>query len=351
MVTGEFWFDCKQVAILRALPGLGDFLCIVPALRSLRAALPQAKISLIGLPQTQALVQRFSHYLDELLIFPGYPGLPEQTPQVPEFPAFLAAVQQRQFDLAIQMQGSGVLTNPITALLGAKHNAGFFLADHYCPDPIRFLPYPSHESEVRRYLRLLTFLGIPAQGETLEFPLHAIDIQALEAIKAIHPLRRYICIHPGASVVSRRWSPQQFAIVADALTQRGFQVVLTGSASEQPLTQTVAKLMRTPALNLAGCTDLGALARLIQQSHLLICNDTGVAHLAVALQTPSVVIFKSSEVERWAPLDRLRHRVCHAAAITAQTVIDQAEALLQFPLINPELSALEGSGRQNVSSF
>ena len=324
----------KQVAVVRSLEGLGDFLCIVPALRSLRTALPQATITLVGLPKIKALVQRFNHYVDALLPFPGYPGLPEQEPQLQKIPAFFADAQSRCFDLALQLHGSGIITNPLMLLMGAKHNAGFFLPGQYCPTD-SFLPYPEDESEIRRYLQLMAFLGFPDQGEALEFPLEEADHQALEAIAASHCLHpgRYLCIHPGASLVDRRWAPDHFAKVADALARRGYQIVLTGSLEEVPLTRAVASLMQTPSINLAGRTSLGALAVLLEGACLLVCNDTGVSHLAAALQVPSVVIFTTSDLKRWAPLNRTLHRVvCTTGGETRSNAIAQAEALLERSL-------------------
>jgi ADP-heptose:LPS heptosyltransferase len=313
--------DLKRIVIVRALSGLGDFLCAVPAWRSLRAAFPGTKIMLLGLPKIRSLVERYSHYLDDLWEFPGYPGLPEQIPQRQKIPGFLAEIQEQQFDLALQMQGSGTLTNPLTVLLGARMNAGFYKPGEYCPNENFFLPYLEHESEVRRYLRLLTFLGVPNQGEELEFPLSASDKVAFNAIAATHDLHagEYVCIHPGASVIDRRWPLEAFAAVADHLVDRGFRVVITGSKEELPLTQ---------SLNLAGCTDLGVLAGLLKGSRLLVCNDTGVSHLADALQVPSVVIFTHSQIDRWAPLDRTLHRVVEAQFVIP-IVIEQIEALLQ----------------------
>jgi ADP-heptose:LPS heptosyltransferase len=69
--------DFQKIVIVRSLPGLGDLLCIVPALRALRAALPEADITLLGLNEAKAFVQRFSNYLDHWLGFPGYLGIPE----------------------------------------------------------------------------------------------------------------------------------------------------------------------------------------------------------------------------------------------------------------------------------
>jgi ADP-heptose:LPS heptosyltransferase len=84
---------------------------------------------------------------------------------------------------------------------------------------------------------------------------------------------------------------------------------LTGSAAEKELVLAVSRAMKRTALDLSGRTTLGALAALLSQARLLICNDTGVSHLAAALCIPSVVIFLNSDAARWAPLNRELHRV------------------------------------------
>lgn len=295
----------------------------------MRQALPKAQIALIGLPWARSFLERFNHYLDEFIEFPGYPGIPERS-QVDQLPEFLTRMHQRPFDLAVQMHGSGILSNPFTMLLGARLNAGFFLPGHYCPDPKRFLPYPTEESEVRRHLRLMEFLGVPLQGEALEFPLGVADWRSLQAINAVHGLQpgKYACVHPGAYDPERRWSTGQFAKVADTLSGSGLQVVLTGSAAEVELAQAVAQSMRSPYVNLAGHTSLGALAALLKQSRLLLCNDTGVSHLAAALGVPSVVVM-FADPHRWAPLNRQRHRIINGFAPTALKLVLEQVAQLQ----------------------
>ncbi len=301
-----------RIAIVRSLPGLGDLLCAVPAWRALRRALPQAEITLVGLPWAQSFVERFSHYLDNFLEFPGYPGIPEVTPRLHQLPAFFTNAQQTGFDLALQMHGNGIISNPFTVLLGARVNAGFYLPDQYCPDVKSFLPYPEGEPEVWRHLRLMEFLGVPLQGEALEFPLREQDFSTLYAIEEVSSLvaqEEYVCIHPGASVRDRRWAPEDFAVVADALAARGFHVVLTGTAAEADITAAVRASMRSKAIDLAGRTSLGAIAALLSNAQLLVCNDTGISHLAAALRVKSVVIFTASDLNRWAPLDRTLHRI------------------------------------------
>ncbi len=301
----------QKVAILRALTGLGDLLCVVPALRALRDGLPHARVTLIGLPQAGPVVARFPQYVDELVALPGWPGFPEREADVAGLVPFLAAMQERDFDLAFQLHGSGQVSNPLAALLGATHIAGFYVPGQFCPDAKRFLPFLDDEPEVLRSLRLVEHLGLPATDESLEFPLGPDDERALDEVPETAGLAsgQYVCVHPGANEAARRWPIVHFAAVADALARRGLTVVLTGTTGEASMTASVVRTMDAPAVDLAGRTTLGSLALLVSRSRLLVANDTGVSHLAAALRTPSVVVFSGSDPQRWAPLDRDRHRV------------------------------------------
>ncbi|HEY9880580.1 MAG TPA: glycosyltransferase family 9 protein [Leptolyngbyaceae cyanobacterium] len=326
-----------RIGVVRSLPGLGDLLCSVPALRALRAAFPAAHITLLGLPGTQWFAERFHTLVDDWLAFPGFPGIPEGWRGAQPVIEFLARMQANPFDLAIQMHGNGSYMNAFTQLLRAQQVAGFYVPGQFCPDPDTFLPYPEHESEIGRMLRLMEFLGVPSQGNATAFPLTPADQIRYRQLAARYGLQRsaFVCLHAGANDESRRWSVEGFAQVADQLAIAGYRIVLTGTAAEQPLVQSVMQAMQTPALNLAGQTDLGTLAVLLRQSALVICNDTGVSHLAAALKAPSVVIFSNSEVQRWAPLNRDRHRVVDRRELgiaTAAAVLSQAFDLLgQMP--------------------
>ncbi len=302
-------------------------------MRALRCALPQTEITLIGLPWAHELAARFSHYIDRFLAFPGFPGMPEQPLEVARIPPFLVAAQALRFDLAIQMHGSGQISNLVAMLLGARKTAGFFAPGQFCPDPDRFLPFPENEHEVWRPLRLLELLGIPHRGDTLEFPLTDSDREALASQPEAAALTpgAYACIHPGANAVYRRWPAERYAAVADSLAAQGLTIVLTGTAGEAAVTNAVARAMQGPAIDLAGRTSLGALGVLIAGAALLVSNDTGVSHLAAALRTRSVIIAPESQVMRWAPLDWARHHVIpagHVREIQPDAVIARAQLAL-----------------------
>ena len=150
----------------------------------------------------------------------------------------VANVLCQVMDDAIQMHGDGSVSNVLVALLGSVQTAGFFLADRFCPDPRRFLRYPATGSERGRLLALTSFLGWPERGEELEFPVGATDVADLKTIDVDRRLRpgAYVCVHPGARAVERRWDPARFAHVADLLNRRGLGVVLTGGAEERAIT-------------------------------------------------------------------------------------------------------------------
>jgi ADP-heptose:LPS heptosyltransferase len=325
----------QRIIILRALQ-LGDLLCSVPAFRALRAALPEAHISLIGLPWAKVFVDRFHHYLDAFLEFPGFPGFPEREPQISAFPSFLSQIQAQKADLVIQMQGSGNLSNSLTLLFGARTNAGYYLPGQFCPDPGLFMVYPAHEPEVWRHLRLMEFLGVPSQGDALEFPLDGEDDAAFVPVQQRYRLEPgdYICIHPGSRAANRRWPAEKFAAVADHLARSGYRIVLTGTRVEADLTQAVAARMNAPYIDLAGKTSLGALGVLLTGARLLICNDTGVSHIAAALKIPSIVLFSASDPNRWAPLNDRMHRVIPwAAGAVPEEVVAEAENLLAMDMM------------------
>ncbi|NLR63120.1 glycosyltransferase family 9 protein [Chitinophaga varians] len=298
--------DVQRIIILRALK-LGDLLCTVPAFRALRLAYPRAHITLAGLPWAAIFRERFSHYIDDLVIFPGFAGLPEKEPDTFAFAAFMQKQRQTHYDLALQMQGDGTIINDIVMQWNARYTAGFMPAGERPPSSL-FTTYPEDLHEINRHLHLLEHIGVPVPNTMLEFPLTSADKRAFEALALPAGDYEYVCIHPGASVPERQWPAAYFAAIADYLASEGWKIVLTGTAQEKNLTAEVKRYMRFPAIDLAGGTSLGCMAQLIRSSRALICNCTGVSHIAAATATPSLVISMDGEPHRWAPL--LQHLHC-----------------------------------------
>lgn len=322
----------KKLAVFRALQ-LGDMLCAVPALRALRAAFPLAQITLVGLPWAAQFARRFQAYIDDFVAFPGHPSLPEQPVREERVFDFYQEMRERQFDLVVQLHGSGQISNSIVRDFGAAQYAGFINAGSTALRTPLFLPYPDSGAEPLRLLQLATYLGASAAGAELEFPITEEDEQELRASGVAKGLLRgrYLCIHPGARMRPRCWPPQLFAQVADTLAnETGLRIVLTGAGNEIDLTAAVASHMQSPAINAAAPISIGAMAALMSKSRLLISNDTGVSHIAAGLKLPSVVIFTTADMQRWAPLDRNLHRcIRDPEGLHSAAVLEHARQLLR----------------------
>ncbi len=297
----------RKVALLRA-SRIGDFICAIPAFRALRHALPDAEITVITLPILRDIAIRIP-YLDRYVAFPGFPGIAEQFFDARTTTRFLQAMQEEHFDLALQMQGSGVYSNPFTLLLGAKATAGFVRPGDPPGLLTAALPYPDQVHEIRCVLSFTSFLGAPEQGVQIEFPLWPQDHAEAAALlaNAKPPL---IGLHPAARELTRRWPIERFAAVGAALRRKyGGTVVIVGEPEEQATGEMLVQQLGEPYLNLIGKTSLVTLGAVIDRLSVLITNDTGPAHIAYALGAPTVTIFGAGNPATNGPLQEGPFRV------------------------------------------
>ncbi len=298
-----------HIAVLKT-GGIGDFLNLTPALRALRKAFPAARITLLTRPSLMELACRYT-YLDAVEVVPPFPGILDG-PVIPgEMDRLLERLRSQKLDLALQCNGNGRSSNAIVLQMGARLTAGFRVPD--APELDLWLPYHEHHHEVLRYLDLMALLGIPADGLQTELPLLPGDLADLHALGDVLDLQvleagGYLGINPTSAAGSRRWPAQRFAAVADALLEESglVGVVVVGGPGQEAQAQAVIDGMRqrARAISVAGRTSLGTLAALISRFRLFLTNDTGPGHMAVALGTPTVVVYGSSHPLKWGPLQR-----------------------------------------------
>lgn len=299
--------NIQKIGVFRALQ-LGDMLCVVPALRALRSAYPDAEISLIGLPWAKSFAERFGNYIDRFISFPGYPGLPEQAFDEEKLELFLKKIRKEKFDLLLQMQGNGTIVNDLLSQFGAVNLAGFYNLESQMNSSL-FMPYPDHGPEKYRHLSLMRHLGIEPKGSHLDFPLTQKDHRDYEALLLPVMPKGFIIIHPGSRATWRQWPPKYFAAIGDYFIEEGFTVVITGTNNESDITSEVIKSMHHLPIDLTGKTSLGSLGMLVKNAFMIIANCTGISHVADALGTPSVIISMDGEPERWSPENKSLHKV------------------------------------------
>ncbi|MDQ3615721.1 MAG: glycosyltransferase family 9 protein [Actinomycetota bacterium] len=261
-----------RLLLLRAL-GLGDFLTGVPAVRALRRAFPEHEMVLAAPAVLKPLVE-LSGTVDGLLDACSL-GSPVWTGDPP--------------DLAVNLHGWGPQSHEILRRLKPVKLVAFGCAAAFHAGP----SWDPEEHETRRWCRLLE--------ESLHIDTCPGDL-ALAPPSTPAAAPGAVVIHPGAAYPSRRWPPDRFAHVARAAVAAGHEVVITGGPDEKGLAELVCREARLPQRVVqAGRSDLAQLAAQVASARLLVCGDTGVAHLATAFSTPSVLLFGPTPPSRWGP--------------------------------------------------
>jgi ADP-heptose:LPS heptosyltransferase len=268
---------------LRAL-GIGDLLTAVPALRALRRAYPGHRL-VLATPAGLAPLAAACRAVDRVLPTAAHVRAPMTRLRWSGRPA----------QIAVNLHGRGPQSH--RALLGTR--PGRLLA--YANPAAGWLDGPQwsdREHEVARWCRLLEWYGIPADPADLALPAPA----------PVPAWAGAVVLHPGASGPERCWPVGRYAALARALTDDGYRVLVSGSPDETPRARALAAAAGlAPHAVLAGRTDIASLAALVAHAALVVCGDTGVAHLATAYRTRSVVLFGPVPPHEWGPPPSGRH--------------------------------------------
>jgi ADP-heptose:LPS heptosyltransferase len=308
--------EVRRIAVLRP-NAVGDFVFALPALHALKHCYPEAEIVLLGKDWHAGFLRGRPGPVDRVAVLPPVPGVGAPVDAAGDERAidrFIEAMRGERFDIALQMFGAGHYSNPFLLRLGARVSAGA-RADG-APMLDRWTPYCEPNN---RRLALLEVAGlVGAWPGSLPLPeLVVTDADRLEADCALAPMppmqsiasKRLAVLQPGATDPRRCWPAQRFAALGDRLAQAGMRVAVNGSAAEAALVQAVAGSMRHPAIALAGTLSLGGLCGLLEHAALVVSNDTGPLHLALALGVPSVGIFWLTNLVEGMPLRQSGLRV------------------------------------------
>jgi lipopolysaccharide heptosyltransferase II len=340
---------------------LGDVLLATPALRALRAALPQAQIVALVGPWGQAALARETA-LDRVLLcpFPGFVRGARTRPWQPYLVLLRYAVLLRRarYDAALIGRDDHWWGGLLALAAGIPVRVG--VATPLCgPLLTHAVPYHPRNHVAAQGLALVAaVVGPHHTTATASYAYRyapgdaavcwADDWLAQHALDAV----RLVVLHPGTGGASKLWPAEYWAAVAHELQQAGYQVVLTGGPGEEALVAAVASALHNSAPSLVGQTSVDQLAALMARAQLVLGVDSGPLHLAAAVGAPSLHLFGPSDHARFAPwADAQRHRVLRAdlwcspcgvlshcprgrapapcmAAISAEAVLAAAQAVL-----------------------
>lgn len=272
------------VLVLRAI-GLGDALTGVAALRGVRRAWPGRRVVLAAPAGIGRWLASYG-LVDDVLPARGLEPLAWTGATAPE--------------VAVNLHGKGPQSHRLLQATRPGRLVAFGSPEAGHDGPA----WDPAEHEVLRWCRLVRAAGGECGPEDLR-----LGPPAPSAGRGAHAV-----VHPGAASGSRRWPPERWGRVAATLSAAGLEVVLTGGDAERELCARVrTEAERHGAHRLtdtSGRLDLPALADVVGSARLLVSGDTGVAHLATALGTPSVTLFGPVSPASWGPgVDLDRHVV------------------------------------------
>jgi heptosyltransferase-2 len=269
----------------------------LPALEAVRDIFPRAHIAVLARPWVIPLVEHMPA-VDQVIPFQKRGGILNSVGDIIRISRML---RQMRFDLAILFQNAFEAAL-ITYLSGIKNRLG------YNTDGRRFLlSHPIIQDEgthtnhqVEYYLNILRAMGWEAKTKDPSLSVNKKDSESIQALllsKGIGADDFLVGLSPGAIFgPAKRWPPERFAIVGDwAMERWGARIVLMGSPGEQTICSSVEQSLRHAVLNLCGQTTLGEAMAVVQQCDMFVTNDSGLMHVAAALNIPTLAIFGSTD--------------------------------------------------------
>jgi ADP-heptose:LPS heptosyltransferase len=271
--------------VLRAL-GLGDFLTALPALRALAQAFPRHQ-RLLAAPLALEPLACLTGVVDAVV-------------DVVRLAPFTVA---RAPDIAVNLHGQGPQSHRVLLATGPRSLVAFAHPD--VAGTGRAPRWRAEEHEVDRWCRLLIAHGIAADPTRLDLAPPPVPPPPASVGATL--------MHPGAAHEARRWPADRWAALARAETAAGRRVIITAGAGEIDLARAVAHRAGLDAGVVHSGADLVRLAAVVAAAGRVVVGDTGVAHLATALGTPSIVLFGPTAPALWGPPpERRRHRALWA---------------------------------------
>jgi ADP-heptose:LPS heptosyltransferase len=300
--AGTLVEDVDKIAVL--VPhSIGDFVFTLPALHALRRAYPGAELALVGRSWQADFLRDRPGPFDRVLVMPPYPGVGSRA-DVPSdaaaSAAFLAQMQHEHVDIAAQLFGGGRYSNPFVSKFGARVSIGARAAD--APSLDRWVRYAVPNNRRLALLEVAALAGAAPPPIGQELAITEADRHEAAPVLAACGGRQLAVLQPGSTDPRRCWPPERFAAVGDTLADAGAMVAVNGTAAEAPLVGAVTGQMRKQALDLSGRLSLPGLCGLLEGASLMVSNDTGPLHLALAIGTPCVGIFWFTNLVDGTPL-------------------------------------------------
>src|SRR2546423_4642039 len=291
------WQKVRRILVVR-LRSIGDTVLSAPSLFALKRFLPHASVDILVEDWVAPVLDGFPH-VDNVITLERKSALSRAR--------VARRLRANRYDVVYNLHG-GTSATLLTRATGAKHRVGYEtyqyarLHNHLSPSSSSLWGQDKTHS-VEQQLALLGWTGVPVSDRpptqlaviqqaatTIAGRLQAVGLGDIP----------FAVIHPAAAFATKQWAAEKFVRVADELGGKGLPVVAI-TAPDQ--TDIVDELQQKSSGLVATFTDLSLpeITALLARARLFVGNDSGIAHIAAAVATPSVVVFGSSNIAHWRP--------------------------------------------------
>lgn len=306
--------------------GMGSILTAGPMIRALKNKYPNARISILTFSGNREICE-LTGLFDEIVLL----DTSSTTKLFTEVFKKILYLRQQHYDVCIDMEFFSKFSTIICYLIGARIRVGFFLIQIGILIKMMWrgnllthqVCYNQHKHVTDAFLALAKSVGADMVDHAYA-PIH-IPAAAVNSINAIlkdllkdNEKLVVVNINTSPLCLERRWPKEDFAKLIDRLLSdtRDLKIALIGAQEDLSYVDSFSDSLMTVTdqgriINLTGRLSIGELAALLMRSHLLITNDSGPLHIAVALKRPTVSFFGPETPQRFGPLDRSMHLVMY----------------------------------------
>lgn len=320
--------EIKKILIIRS-DRFGEFILNTPAIKAVKNKFPAASITLMVSPAVKEIVEGWP-IVDEILVYPKG--------RLQGILSLVSEFRKRKFDLAVVLNPKKEF-HIATFLAGIPVRVGYerkfgFLLSHKIQDRKQL----GQKHEVEYNLDLLKVIGIKCQDKSLFVSFDREDEETVNFLlgeRGVSDTDNIVVVHPWTSDPVKQWPVKHFSQLAQRLlTKVPCRVVIIGGKDEVGQSEEFCK-DKIGLINITGKLTLRQLAAFLRRCRLLVSNDSGPVHMAAAVGTPVVALFRSDlpgkTAKRWGPWGQ-GHIIIEKSSlydITVDEVFDKVKEVLK----------------------
>jgi heptosyltransferase-3 len=323
------WSTIERVLLVR-VRSIGDAVLTTPSLTALRRFLPEARIDILLEDWVAPVLDGFPDVDNVISLYPEHITSRLKTAHV---------LRKTRYDLLYNLHG-GATSALMTYLSGARYRVGFGhyrnhrLYTHLAIPAVEFWGRSDLQS-AEQQLALLGWTGVPVGDR----PRSSLTVTAEAERKIAEKLaaagigktQSFALFHPAAAFAAKEWAAEKFASVAEYLSGKGITPIAVAAPNEEPVLSRLREISKTPIVTFSDFT-LPEITALVARAEIFVGNDSGIAHIAGAVNTPCIVIFGPSHIDHWRPYTLAPNEVVSADGgienVSVESVIGAIEKVI-----------------------